>query len=72
MAYEDDVLISGWDYPSDCVNRKRLSQNRISRTKNNLQIISKAASFFYFETASFLSRKGLHVYAPPFFKGCLL
>ena len=25
MAYEDDVLISGWDYPSDCVNRKRLS-----------------------------------------------
>ena len=20
MAYEDDVLISGWDYPSDCVN----------------------------------------------------
>lgn len=34
MAYEDDVLISGWDYPSDCVNRKRLSQNRISRTKN--------------------------------------
>ena len=23
MAYEDDVLISGWDYPSDCVNRKR-------------------------------------------------
>lgn len=22
MAYEDDVLISGWDYPSDCVNRK--------------------------------------------------
>ena len=22
MAYEDDVLISGWDYPSDCVNKK--------------------------------------------------
>ncbi|PQL44640.1 hypothetical protein C5Z02_22915 [Bacteroides ovatus] len=28
------LLISGWDYPSDCVNRRRLSQNRISRTKN--------------------------------------
>ena len=28
MAYEDDVLISGWDYPSDCVNRKLRDSSR--------------------------------------------
>lgn len=28
MAYEDDVLISGWDYPSDCVNRKLREKSR--------------------------------------------
>ena len=35
VGYSVNVRVSNkWDYPSDCVNRKRLSQNRISRTKN--------------------------------------
>ena len=35
VGYSVNVRVSNkWDYLKDCVNRKRLSQNRISRTKN--------------------------------------
>ncbi len=45
MAYEDDVLISGWDYPSDCVNRKRLSQNKFQERKTYEISLEKSPYF---------------------------